>query len=232
MAGRRFLGSDMTDLEVMPYFTWDAPMTVAALREQLQTAPEPERFRLLGKILREARDTDVWHFTTPQFVVKNFDKLEPHLGRRRPFWRWLLRRWREEGMNAVVLDLVRDRAAQGNVDKINFGLVRVDPPEEILANKLCTLLSRSELRDLVDTYALEKAGFRIENAWPLAQRKDGGLTAAQLGWVLSQIDLSRLPDGKVVLNGGSLADDTPTKAELQRYLAELSRRLLLLSPHP
>jgi hypothetical protein len=100
MAGRRFLGSDMTDLEVMPYFTWDAPMTVAALREQLRTAPEPERFRLLGKILREARDTDVWHFTTPEFVVKNFDKLEPHLGRRRPFWQWLLRRWREEGMDA------------------------------------------------------------------------------------------------------------------------------------
>jgi hypothetical protein len=142
------------------------------------------------------------------------------------------RRIVERGEEAVVLDLVRDRGAQGNVDKINFGLVRVDPPEEILANKLCTLLSRSELRDLVDTYALEKAGFRIENAWPLAQRKDGGLTAAQLGWVLSQIDLSRLPEGKVVLNGGSLADDTPTKVELQRYLAELSRRLLLLSPHP
>jgi hypothetical protein len=45
---------------------------------------------------------------------------------------------------------------------------------EILANKLCTLLSRSELRDLVDMYALERAGFRVEHAPPLAEKKDAG----------------------------------------------------------
>jgi hypothetical protein len=100
MAGPRFLGSDFTDPEVIPYFTWDAPMTVRAIRDRLQTAPEPERFYLLGKILREARDTDVWAFTTPEFVVRNFDKLLPHLGRNRPFWQRLLKRWREEGMIA------------------------------------------------------------------------------------------------------------------------------------
>ncbi|HEX4381877.1 MAG TPA: hypothetical protein VH083_02970 [Myxococcales bacterium] len=98
MAAPRFLGTDMTDPEVMPYFTWDAPMTVRDIRERLRTAPEQERFYLLGKILREARDTDVWHFTTPGFVVRNFDLLLPHLGRSRPFWQWVLKRWREEGM--------------------------------------------------------------------------------------------------------------------------------------
>jgi predicted nucleotidyltransferase component of viral defense system len=142
------------------------------------------------------------------------------------------RRIVRHGDEAVVVDLVHDRAPQGEVPKVQFGAVRVDPPEEILANKLCTLLSRSELRDLVDVYALEEAGFRVEDALPLAQRKDGGLTPLQLDWVLSQIDLARLPDGKIVLAESRPSDDAPTRNELQQFLRGLSRRLLLLSPHP
>ena len=65
----------------------------------------------------------------------------------------------------------------------------LDPPEEILANKLCALLSRAEIRDLVDVWALERAGYKVENALPGAALKDGGLTPAQLGWVLSEITL-------------------------------------------
>jgi hypothetical protein len=98
MARAKFLGTDMSDPEVIPYFTWDAPLTVGDIHLRLSSAPEPERFRLLGKILREARDTDVWAFTTPAFVVQNWSKLAPHVGRRRPFWEWLLARWREEGL--------------------------------------------------------------------------------------------------------------------------------------
>ncbi|HMB26872.1 MAG TPA: nucleotidyl transferase AbiEii/AbiGii toxin family protein [Blastocatellia bacterium] len=67
--------------------------------------------------------------------------------------------------------------------------IRVDPPEEILANKLCTLLERAEIRDLVDVRALEMAGCRVEDALPFAALKDTGLTPAQLGWVLNQIGL-------------------------------------------
>jgi hypothetical protein len=101
MAGPRFLGTDMTDPEVMPYFTWDAPITVSAIQERLRTGSEQARLHLLGKILREARDTDVWHFTTPQFVQQNWDRLRPHLGRRRAFWEWLLARWREEDLRGA-----------------------------------------------------------------------------------------------------------------------------------
>jgi hypothetical protein len=53
------------------------------------------------------------------------------------FRRRIIRR----GEEAVVVDLVRDRAAQGPDAKVNFGAVRVDPPEEILANKLCFVLA-------------------------------------------------------------------------------------------
>jgi hypothetical protein len=95
-----FLGRDMTDPDVVPYFTWDAPLTVREIRERLRSAPEPERFRLLGKILREARDPDVWAFTDPLFVSRNWEKLAPFLGRRRAFWRWLLDQWRRDGLLA------------------------------------------------------------------------------------------------------------------------------------
>jgi hypothetical protein len=89
------LSVDLDDPEAVPYFLWDEPMTVAELRSRLASAAEPERLRLLGKILREARDTEVWRFTTPSEVAGLWPKLQRHLGRRRVFWEFLLGRWRE-----------------------------------------------------------------------------------------------------------------------------------------
>ncbi|MGE5048820.1 MAG: hypothetical protein ACM3PC_09645 [Deltaproteobacteria bacterium] len=101
MESPKFLGTDLSDPEVIPYFTWDEPVTVRDIREQLRSSSDAQRFRLLGKILREARDTDVWAFTTPEFVSRHWDKLSPHLGRRRQFWAWLFQQWRKEGLLAA-----------------------------------------------------------------------------------------------------------------------------------
>jgi hypothetical protein len=76
-------------------------MGVAELRERLRTASHPERVRLIGKILREARDTDVWEFTSPEEVLQLWPHLYKHLGRRRRFWEFLFERWRIEGFLAV-----------------------------------------------------------------------------------------------------------------------------------
>jgi hypothetical protein len=103
------------------------------------------------------------------------------------FRRMLLRR----GPEAVVIDLAREFVFQMVSDKPSINGIRVDPPEEILANKLCALLSRPEIRDLVDVHALEKAGYPIEDVWAAAQAKDRGLTPAQLAWVLSKIEIGR-----------------------------------------
>ena len=73
-------------------------MTVEELNRKLISSSIEERSRLLGKILREARDTDVWQFTTPQFVLQHWDELEKHLGRRREFWKFLLEFWEKEGL--------------------------------------------------------------------------------------------------------------------------------------
>jgi hypothetical protein len=86
---------DLDDPQAVPYFLWDAPMSVAELRSRLASAESPERLRLLGKILREARDTDVWRFTTPAEVATLWPQLQRHLGRRRAFWEFLLGRWRK-----------------------------------------------------------------------------------------------------------------------------------------
>jgi len=127
------------------------------------------------------------------------------------FRRYLLRR----GPSSVVVELVRDRAPQLIDQKPFVGTIQVDPPEEIIANKLCTLLSRAEIRDLVDVRALEAAGYRVEDHFESAARKDGGLTPGQLAWVLSQVVIgedARLPEGVSV-------------DELRQYLNDLVQRL-------
>ncbi len=92
------LESDLGDENAIPYFLWDDPMTVGELRRYLATASPPERDRMLGKILREARDPDVWRFTTPREITARFDTLSRHLGRRRGFWKFLLESWEREGL--------------------------------------------------------------------------------------------------------------------------------------
>ncbi|MFB3820052.1 MAG: hypothetical protein ACE147_20530 [Candidatus Methylomirabilales bacterium] len=95
---RARLSTDLHEADAVPYFLWDDPMTVSALQERLRTASPPEAMRLLAKVLREARDTDVWLFTTPHQVAAQWEALAPHLGRRRPFWEFLLGQWREHGL--------------------------------------------------------------------------------------------------------------------------------------
>jgi len=69
------LSTNLDDPSPVPYFLWDEPMSVAELRRRLATTAYPGRVRLLGKILREARDTDVWKFTTPGEVRDHWPEL-------------------------------------------------------------------------------------------------------------------------------------------------------------
>jgi hypothetical protein len=94
------LSTDLASPTTIPYFLWDEPMTVTELRERLATGSEPEKLRLLAKVLREARDTDVWAFTTPEQVARHWPQLAGRLGRRRAFWEFLLGQWRALGLLA------------------------------------------------------------------------------------------------------------------------------------
>jgi hypothetical protein len=87
------LSTDLDDPGCVPYFLWDEPMTVEELQRRLKAGSAAERARLLAKILREARDTEVWRFTTPEEVARRWTELAPRLGRRRAFWEFLLHEW-------------------------------------------------------------------------------------------------------------------------------------------
>jgi hypothetical protein len=91
------LTTDLSQEDSIPYFLWDEPMTLRDLRERLERSEE-DRVSLLGKILREAREPDIWLFTTPEEVSRRWNQLERHLGLRRDFWQFLLGRWREQGL--------------------------------------------------------------------------------------------------------------------------------------
>ena len=125
----------------------------------------------------------------------------------------------KRGDEAVVVDLIREYVFQLEPEKREINGIRIDSPEEILANKLCALLSRAEIRDLIDVQRLEEAGFSLEDGLQVAAKKDTGLTPAQLAWVLNQIkvgDDAQLPNEVSV-------------DELRAYLGDLIDRLKQLA---
>jgi Nucleotidyl transferase AbiEii toxin, Type IV TA system len=121
--------------------------------------------------------------------------------------------------DAVVVDLVWDRVPQTHAEKPEQDGIRVDPLDEILANKLTTILSRGEERDLVDLFFLEKAGCRVESGLSAALAKDGACTPATLAWLLSEVDI---PDGI------TLPADCPP-ADLRAFVQDLIVRLRKLA---
>ncbi|HEY3356302.1 MAG TPA: nucleotidyl transferase AbiEii/AbiGii toxin family protein [Polyangia bacterium] len=104
----------------------------------------------------------------------------------------------ERGDERCVVDLAIDRAPAVVADKIVFGAVRVDSLREIAANKVCTLIGRAEIKDLVDLQALLAAGVELGQALDDAARKDAGVDPATLAWILDQVTITaaaRLPGG-------------------------------------
>ena len=94
----RALSVDLSAPENRPYFLWDEDVSVADLRAALGSGNEHERLRLLAKLLREARDTDVWCFVAPEDVAAALPALRHRLGRRRRFWESLIEGWRADGL--------------------------------------------------------------------------------------------------------------------------------------
>ena len=101
------------------------------------------------------------------------------------------------GEERTVVDLVIDRVPRVS-DEVVLGGIHLDSLEEIAANKVCTLLSRMEPRDLVDLDRLLGTGIPLARAVGLARQKDGGADPATLAWVLSTWWVPRgtpLPEG-------------------------------------
>jgi hypothetical protein len=126
----------------------------------------------------------------------------------------------QSGTDELIVDLVRDIGPQLHEKAENQGII-VDPAEEIFSNKLTTLVSRQEVRDLVDVLELERRGFHTEDFLAEANLKDGGCTPATLAFLLQEwrlADNTKLPPGYAL-------------DELRAFKGALAERLVIAA-HP
>jgi len=127
---------------------------------------------------------------------------------------------RARGGESCLVDCVKEVAEQVVSEKPVLQGIRVDAIEDICANKLCTLIGRAEIKDYIDIFFLEKAGYRILDFLPSAQLKDGGVCKETLAYVLSQARLRRIPEYVLL---------PLSPEELQRHFSEMATRLAVES---
>lgn len=94
----RTLGTDLQTGDTRPWFLWDEDLSVRELRAILADESHPRWVELAAKVMREARDDQVWLFLPVERVAARYVDPAPRLGRRRPFWDHLLRAWRRLGL--------------------------------------------------------------------------------------------------------------------------------------
>lgn len=80
----------------IPYFAWDRKQTVEDIKMLLKQDGK-DWIKTIAWIMREAAFDDVWEFITPKEVWSNFNQIEPFLGRKKRFWKYILGMWNELG---------------------------------------------------------------------------------------------------------------------------------------
>jgi Nucleotidyl transferase AbiEii toxin, Type IV TA system len=99
-----------------------------------------------------------------------------------------------DGSASIELDLVADPTTPVEpASELRPGVL-VDTTRELLAQKLCALLSRTELRDLEDIGALLDAGGNLTRGLSDASTKDGGFSPPTLAWGLQSFPIQRATD--------------------------------------
>ncbi|HUH04813.1 MAG TPA: nucleotidyl transferase AbiEii/AbiGii toxin family protein [Kofleriaceae bacterium] len=122
---------------------------------------------------------------------------------------------------SVIVDLVADPvplAETPQLATVGETTVLVDTPHQILVNKLCALLSRSELRDLVDVRALLDAGGDLPRALADCPDQDGGFSPLTFSWAARGLAIGRL--------GRALGWSQAPVEDLERFRDELVDRIL------
>lgn len=100
-----------------------------------------------------------------------------------------------DASSVVVVDLIAEPAASLEPPwscRIGHSEILVDAPHAILAEKLCALLERCEIRDLVDIEALVRSGQDLPSAVAAAPRRDSSFSPLTLAWVLRDWDVTQI----------------------------------------
>jgi hypothetical protein len=96
------------------------------------------------------------------------------------------------GSESIVLDLVADPVPvieEPVEHTIGTATIRVDTEHEILVNKLCALVQRSEPRDLLDVRGLLARGGDLQRALTDAPSKDSGFSILTLTWLVKDLPI-------------------------------------------
>ena len=124
------------------------------------------------------------------------------------------------GNDREFVDIVLNVPPQIDPEKPWIAGIRVDTLHEILINKITTLISRCELKDIVDLFFLEKDGYRIEDYFEEARQKDGGLDPAMVSLLLDSLRITELPDYLI---------KPLTLVDLCAFVDDLKRRMALMA---
>ena len=96
---------------------------------------------------------------------------------------------------STVIDLVADPTPIAEVAQpmtVDDVTIMVETPHQLLVNKLCALLSRSELRDLIDIRALVESGADLPRALHDCPGQDAGFSPMTFAWGAQSIPLGRI----------------------------------------
>jgi len=115
----------------------------------------------------------------------------------------------------VELDVIHEPVADIAAPPPPIEGIVIESLADLRASKLTCILSRSEPRDLVDLYFLDKAGFPPERDLGIAARKDSGIDPGVLAWLLAQFPTHPLPEMLAPL----------ASEELEKFREELALRL-------
>lgn len=83
----------LVDGEGRPYFLWDMDMTLDRFRALLVGGDPAVHAYLAAKLMRQAKPDDVFTFLDLTEIRELWPAIEPHLGRTRAFWTWILDAW-------------------------------------------------------------------------------------------------------------------------------------------
>lgn len=127
-----------------------------------------------------------------------------------------------DASDETIVDTVHEPIAQivPLADKPIHAGLRVDSLADLVTNKICALLGRGDIKDLIDLYYLDRAGVDVLAHLDAAKSKDGGLEPLTLSYVLRGMstDSDRL-----------LLIDQLSEADVAAYRDRLVEQLLNLA---
>jgi len=131
----------------------------------------------------------------------------------------------DDGTEVLVIDLVAEPVPPLEPPReftVGSERIHVDTEHEMLVNKLCALLSRAELRDLIDTRALLDGGGDLTRALLDAPRKDTGFSPLTLAWLVRDLPIEAMAAAES-LEPHRLADLLAFRGQFVERLLRLSK---------